>query len=95
LQGPSLRIDDSAPGFFEPLARARQLWHGPWCDLPLHQLNYHFRQGTEHKYAWDFETLASVLAKAGFINIERRDFDASVDDEKRRGSLYVRAQKAL
>ena len=68
----------------EKLARARQLWHrDSWCDLPLHQLNYHFRQGTEHKYAWDFETLASVLAKAGFSNIER----------KPRGSLYVRAQK--
>jgi len=25
------------------LARARELWHREsWCDLPLHQLNYHF-----------------------------------------------------
>jgi predicted SAM-dependent methyltransferase len=78
----------------EMLATARRLWHkDPWCDMPLHQLNYHFRQGTEHKYAWDFETLASVLRKAGFTDVERRDFDPSIDDEKRRGTLWIRARK--
>jgi len=79
----------------EKLARARELWHRePWCDLPLHQLNYHFRQGKEHKYAWDYETLASALTKAGFVAISRRAFDEGLDDTKRRGSLYVRAHKA-
>jgi len=76
------------------LARARELWHREsWCDLPLHQLNYHFRQNGEHKYAWDYETLASVLAKAGFAAISRRDFEVGLDDEKRRGTLYIRAHK--
>jgi predicted SAM-dependent methyltransferase len=77
----------------DKLARARELWHPPWCDLPLHQLNYHFRQGTEHKYAWDFETLSSVLAKAGFATIGQRDFDPGLDDERRMGTLHVRAHK--
>jgi predicted SAM-dependent methyltransferase len=79
----------------ELLAYARAHWHRePWCDLPLHQLNYHFRQGAEHKYAWDYETLNSVLAKAGFVRITRREFDPALDDPRRReGTLYVRAHK--
>jgi predicted SAM-dependent methyltransferase len=77
----------------DKLARARELWHPPWCDLPLHQVNYHFRQGTQHKYAWDFETLSNALAKAGYTTIERRDFDPSLDDARRAGTLYARAHK--
>src|SRR4051812_9558433 len=34
-------------------------WWGPkWCDNSLHRLNYLFRQGREHKYAYDDETLS-------------------------------------
>jgi predicted SAM-dependent methyltransferase len=75
------------------IAEARTLYHPPWCDLPLHQLNYHFRQEREHKYAWDEETLSSVLKKAGFVDIRRRDFEDGLDTEFRRGSLYVRCHK--
>jgi predicted SAM-dependent methyltransferase len=78
----------------EKLARARELWHKEaWIDLPLHQLNYHFYQGTEHKYAWDCETLSNVLAKAGYVDIGRRAFDPNLDNQNRSGGLYVRAHK--
>src|SRR5258706_77055 len=37
-------------------------WWGPnWCDTPMHCLNYLFRQGREHKYAYDEDTLRRVL----------------------------------
>ena len=78
----------------EKLEYARKMWHKEaWIDLPLHQLNYHFYQQAEHKYAWDYETLANVLAKAGFADVRRRDFDPALDNESRRSSLYVRAYK--
>jgi predicted SAM-dependent methyltransferase len=71
-------------------------WWGPaWCDTPLHCVNYVFRQGSEHKYAYDEETLASVLADAGFVNVRRRPFDASVDAPNHEiGSLCVLARKS-
>jgi predicted SAM-dependent methyltransferase len=73
---------------------ARERWHPAWCDTRMHQINYHFRQEQEHKYAYDFETLERVLAKAGFVSITRRDFDPSIDSEARRiGTLYVDGRK--
>lgn len=73
---------------------ARQHWHPDWCNTRMHSLNYHFRQGREHKYAYDFETLAQVLGEAGFVSVVRRPFDPSLDDERReRGTLYVDASK--
>ena len=69
---------------------ARELWHPAWCDTRLHQINYHFRQGSQDKYAYDFETLAKVLADAGFVQVTRREFDPALDAEnRRRGTLYV------
>ena len=69
-------------------------WHPAWCTTRMHQINYHFRQGTEHKYAWDYETLAEVLRTAGFVRPERREFDPEIDAESRRiGTLYMRAWK--
>src|SRR5437764_1039910 len=33
-------------------------WWGPrWCNTPMHRVNYVFRQGREHLYAYDEETL--------------------------------------
>lgn len=61
---------------------------------PLHMVNWAFRQGTEHKYAYDFETLRDALAAAGFVRIERREFDPALDAETRReGTLYVTGRK--
>lgn len=60
----------------------------------MHNINYHFRQGTEHKYAYDFETLSKVLSKAGFVGIEESSFDPALDSEHRRdGTIYVKAFK--
>ena len=68
--------------------------HPAWCTTRMHQINYHFRQGTEHKYAWDYETLAEVLRNAGFADVRRREFDPQTDAESRRiGTLYVDARR--
>jgi predicted SAM-dependent methyltransferase len=70
-------------------------WWGPtWCDTPLHCVNYVFRQGREHKYAYDDETLQLVLRRIGFVQVRRREFDPSLDaDNHRIGSLCAVAQK--
>lgn len=58
----------------------------------MHMVNFFFRPWREHKYAYDFDTLARVLADAGFVGVRRRDFDAGLDSEHRRvGTLYVDA----
>ena len=72
----------------------REKWHPDWCDTRMHNINYHFRQGNEHKYAYDFETLAKILDDAGFVDVVERPFDAALDDELRKfGTLYVEALK--
>ena len=69
--------------------------HPKWCETQLDHINYHFRQGTEHKYAWDEETLARTLKKAGFASVARREFDSSLDTPSRKtGTLYMRAVKS-
>ena len=66
--------------------------HPEWCETHLDFINSHFRQGREHKYAWDFETLARTLRSAGFLEVARREFDPTLDTESRRiGTLYMRA----
>jgi len=73
-------------------------WHPEWCTTPMHSVNYFFRQDRqhgEHKYAYDFETLAAVLVDCGFVNIRRRDWDPALDLESRReGTLYADAEKS-
>jgi hypothetical protein len=55
---------------------------------------HRMHQGREHKYAYDFETLRHTLSLAGFSDVRRREFDASVDAENHRiGSLCVVATK--
>ena len=70
--------------------------HPKWCHTPLDHINHHFRQYSEHKYAYDFETLADALKQAGFVNMRQREFDASRDSAARAiGTLYVDAEKPL
>jgi predicted SAM-dependent methyltransferase len=71
------------------------LWWGPkWCDTPLHCVNYLFRQGREHKYAYDEETLQRVLEAVGFANVRRRPFNPAIDaDNHAIGSLCMLATK--
>jgi len=73
---------------------ATKQWHPSECHTRMQHLNYHFRQGGEHKYAYDFETLSQVLKEAGFTAIERRDFNSQLDSELRReGTIYIDAKK--
>jgi len=71
------------------------LWWGPkWCDTPMHVVNYVFRQGREHKYAYDEETLGAMLRVAGFDDVRRRPFNPGTDAENHQiGSLCMLARK--
>jgi predicted SAM-dependent methyltransferase len=70
--------------------------HPKCCQTQLDHINFHFRQGEEHKYAWDEETLARALETSGFVSIKRRGFDPELDSESRKtGTLYMRAMKPL
>ena len=73
---------------------AKERWHPAWCQTEMEHLNYHFRQGQQHRFAYDFKTLAKALASAGFQEIRRRDFSPALDSEDRKiGTLYVDATK--
>jgi predicted SAM-dependent methyltransferase len=85
------------PALMQEWSRDKDLqWFPPWVwATPMHLVNFFFRQGRDHKYAYDFETLARVLKEAGFPDVTRRDFDPRSDSEDRReGTLYVDARKA-
>ncbi len=47
--------------------------------LPMDVLNHIFRQGGEHKFAYDVATMKISLQKAGFTNIVVSDYAQSVD----------------
>ena len=63
-------------------------------------INEVFRQGDQHKYAYDEETLLLVLREAGFSNVIRQNFGSSLDREmapdneaRKTESLYVEGVK--
>ncbi|MGO8999747.1 MAG: class I SAM-dependent methyltransferase [Polyangiaceae bacterium] len=67
-------------------------WHPAWCTTFMDNVNFTFRQGGEHKYAYDFQTLARRLADAGFIDIERRPW-RETDSPGWEGCLYVTCKR--
>jgi predicted SAM-dependent methyltransferase len=68
--------------------------HPADCETQLDHINYHFRQGEQHRYAWDEETLRRTLERSGFASVRRRPFDAELDTPSRKpGTLYMRAVK--
>jgi predicted SAM-dependent methyltransferase len=72
----------------------KQTYRPAWCETRMESINYHFRQDGEHRFAYDYETLHHVLVEAGFQNIRRRAFDATLDTQNRKiGTLYVDAVK--
>ena len=97
---PLISYANGDPEYFQ-LARDR--FHPQWCDTRMHNLNFHFRQGSEHKYAYDFETLSKILKDVGFISVERRPFQRGLDSENHMvpflplgtASLYVKADKPV
>jgi len=60
----------------------------------MEHINYHFRQGNEHRFAYDFKTLQLALQQAGFVEIRRRLFRSDLDSWEL-GTLYVDAIKPL
>lgn len=72
----------------------KQSWHLKWCETKMEHINYHFRQGMEHRFAYDFVTLKNALNKAGFVDVRLRQHDDKIDSEERKqGTLYVDAKK--
>jgi predicted SAM-dependent methyltransferase len=68
--------------------------HPASCETQLDHLNFHFRQGEQHRYAWDEATMRRTLERSGFARICRRGFDAKMDSANREvGTLYMRAVK--
>ncbi len=96
-----------ARGGWEELARIRPL--EPALEDPYTRVRYQtraelinhiFRQGFEHKYAYDCETLSLRLRQAGFSSVERRPCGAGAQpelvlDQPQRASesLYLEAIK--
>ena len=84
-----------------PLAPGHTDVHFPVrYNTPMELINVVFRQFEEHKFAYDFETLAFVLESAGFRNVRKQGFGESMAPEicldlERRASesLYVEAMK--
>jgi len=70
------------------LARIRPLGEGqrdPYVHCNYHTrmelINVVFRQGHQHRYAYDFETLAWVLKHYGFARVIHQSFGKSVDPD--------------
>ena len=85
----------------------RRLWAALGLDplpsdmpTPMAMLNHVFRQGGEHQFAYDFDTLRWALASAGFADIRQCSHGESSDpllaidrEEHAPYSLYVEARK--
>ncbi|MES2884295.1 MAG: methyltransferase domain-containing protein [Pseudomonadota bacterium] len=73
--------------------------YASWARTPMERLNFIFHQAyredhAEHRFAYDFQTLAKRLSEAGFVQVEERVWDAELDSRYRKfGSLYVHARK--
>jgi len=97
-------------GPWEPLADIRPLlrtadgwrdgWLGEVYQTRMQFINTVFRQGYEHKYAYDAETLVLIMRQAGFSDVIVQQFGISIDpkmapdtDARRKESLYVEGIK--
>lgn len=93
---------------WEDLTRLRGLHPGgmdPWMGCAYHTkmelVNMVFRQGTEHKWAYDGETLCFLLSYFGFVEPRPCAYrqsqlpELAIDQDVRRSeSLYVEARRA-
>lgn len=78
----------------------RDAWLGDRYSTKMEFINAVFRQGTEHKFAYDAETLIRLLRKAGFENVEQKPYGVSSDiamapdtPQRQLESLYVEGLK--
>lgn len=74
-------------------------FHHPYTS-PMQLINAVFRQGVEHQYAYDGETLRNLLDRCGFVRVEEGTPGVSalpglaIDDPRRfNESLYMEAVK--
>jgi predicted SAM-dependent methyltransferase len=92
-------------GGWEELISLRQLdadhadFYGKY-NTPIELINFVFRQGHEHQFAYDFQTLQFVLAQHGFSEIVRQEYGRSLMSElcldqacRASESLYMDARK--
>jgi len=96
-----------AAGGWEGLKKLRGLsedgkdpWFGHSYQTCMELINMVFRQGVQHAFTYDFDTLKKTLVAAGFQNIEKGSSSASSDlcirlDNRQRESesLIVEASK--
>ena len=66
----------------------------------MEPVNFSFRQGHHHKFAWDYATMQYVLERYGFTSIRQSEYGSSrlpelaIDMAERASeSLYVEAEK--
>jgi predicted SAM-dependent methyltransferase len=87
-----------------PLVEENGHYRDFWLDrvyrTKMELINEVFRQGTEHKYAYDAETLSMKLRDAGFARVLQQSYGVSarretpLDTKARAGeSLYVEGIK--
>ena len=87
-----------------PLVKEGNNYRDYWLDekysTKMQFINAVFRQGGEHKYAYDAETLIQLLRSIGFKSVNQTDFQKSSDPamtpdspKRRFESLYVEARK--
>lgn len=96
-----------AEGGWSSLAAIRPLdqqhsdgWYGWKYNTRMELINFVFRQGQQHKFAYDYETLKFLMVKCGFRQISKSQFGSStlpelcIDQKKRETeSVYVEAIK--
>lgn len=89
-----------ALAIIRPLNPAHQDPYGRSFATKMELVNEVFRQGGEHKFAYDYETLELQLKRAGFTRVSRSQFGESADpklllDFTHRAceSLYVEARR--
>jgi hypothetical protein len=87
-----------------PLSEDNGRYRDHWLDnvykTKMEFINEVFRQGTEHKYAYDAETLILRISEAGFSKVIKQKYLSSISREtlldtydRRNESLYVEAVK--
>jgi predicted SAM-dependent methyltransferase len=64
-------------------------WHPEWCKTEMEHVNFLFRQGFDHRFAYDFETVEHALKEAGFVEIRRREFDPGLDSMVRESGHFT------
>ncbi len=96
-----LYLRNYAAGEAEFFARLRHLGGAVQpLETPVEVINQMFRMGGNHRYAWDYETLARAIERVGFVSVRQwKPGEASrpelcLDDpEHAFETLYVEAEK--